>query len=306
MAGIILMTNCNDNSFSISLIKKVVLKDFPSGSSIEFHDNQIFLIGDDANYISILDQNYNPVDSITLFSGADKRIPKHKKLDLECSGLLKSGEKTKLLVFGSAATPTREVVLEISLDTSHHLSTINTAVFTARLKQAGIKEVNLEGAAIVKDVLVLANRANESNTINNFITTNTQFYNNQATSTITISEIEIPRHKNVTGISGLAYVPENDMLLYTASTELTGNAYDDGEIGDSYLGWIKNISTKLKAPKITTDGMINLATVDREISAEKIESICVEEYKDGIFYIHLTSDNDKGETGLFKLKLELP
>lgn len=299
------MTSCNNHSPSITHLKKAVLKDYPSGSSIEFYNDKFYLIGDDARYIAILNRHYNPVDTITLFSGAEKRIPKPIKSDFECSAIFKSGENATLLVFGSAATPNREVVLEISLDTSHHISNIKTAVFTERLKQAGIKEVNIEGAAIVKDRLVLANRANQSNAINYFIITNPAFYHNQTTSTIAVAEIELPKDKNVIGISGLAYVAEKDMLLFTASTEITGNAYDDGEIGDSYVGWITGVSSKLKANTVVPDGLINLATVSKERAAEKIESICVEEYKDSVFYIHLTSDNDQGETGLFKLKLEL-
>jgi hypothetical protein len=305
MAGIILMTNCNTAPPSITLLKKLLLKDYPSGSSVQFHDGRIYIIGDDANRILVLDKNYLPLDSITLFEGELSRIPKHKKADLESSAIVSSAEKAKLLLFGSAATPNRKMVVEVSLDDTSSVKTTNTAVFTERLKQAGIKEVNIEGAAIVRDVLVLANRANETVTVNHLIITYADFFNNQANAEFTLSEIELERQKNVIGISGLAYVEEEDILLFTASTEATPNAYDDGEIGDSYVGWIKNISTKRKLAKISADGIINLVTVDKEFSTEKIESICVEKYEDGLFDIHLVSDNDKGQTRLFKVKLRL-
>jgi hypothetical protein len=306
MAGAMLMISCNEPSSSVVLLKKLLLKDFPSGSSLEFYNNRIYLIGDDAKQILVLDQAYNHIDSIPLFEARESRIPKYKKADLEASALIVTGDEARVLVFGSAAVSNREVVLELSPGKpSDSIKTISTAVFTNRLKQAGIKEINLEGAATVNEYLVLCNRANENNTVNNFIITTPDFLDNQATIKFNISSVKLPKQKNINGISGLAYVPEKDLLLFTASTELTGNAYDDGEIGDSYIGWIKDASTKLYLPEISPDGIINLAEADKEFAAEKIESICVEKYHEDIFDIHLVSDNDKGESTLFKIQFQL-
>ncbi|MDB5246387.1 MAG: hypothetical protein JWQ40_781 [Segetibacter sp.] len=306
MGGLILLINCNMASPSITLTKKLPLKDFPSGSSLEFYDNRVYLIGDDANHILILDNDYNPLDSITLFNPEQPRIPKYKKADLEASAIITTNGRTRVLVFGSAAVSNREVVMEFNpKNPADSIKTINTSVFMQRVKQAGIKEVNIEGAAIVKDVLVLCNRANETHTVNHFISTSPDYFNNQVAARLKVSRIRLPKQTNVAGISGLAYVPQEDLLLFTASTELTGNAYDDGEIGDSYIGWIKNISTQLNSTEISPDGMINLVEADKEFSGEKIESICVEKYEDGFFTLHLVSDNDKGQSVLFKVKLTL-
>lgn len=300
------MIHCNNATPSIVLLRKLLLNDFPSGSSLEFYDNKLYLIGDDAKQILILDADYNYLDSVTLFEGARLRIPKYKKADLEASTTIDKDGEVKILVFGSAAVPNREVVFELSPGSAFHtIKTISTAVFINRLKQAGVTEINIEGAAVVKDALILCNRANETNTINQFIVTDQQFLYNQTESKISIIAILLPSKKSITGISGLAYVAEKDLLLFTASTELTGNAYDDGEIGDSYIGWIKNVSSKLRSTEMQPDGLVNLSEVSEEFAGEKIESICVEKFDDEAYSIHLVADNDRGDSRLFKVKFSM-
>ncbi|HEX8462517.1 MAG TPA: hypothetical protein VF623_13850, partial [Segetibacter sp.] len=131
------------------------------------------------------------------------------------------------------------------------------------------------------------------------------FLYNQTESKISIIAILLPSKKSITGISGLAYVAEKDLLLFTASTELTGNAYDDGEIGDSYIGWIKNVSSKLRSTEMQPDGLVNLSEVSEEFAGEKIESICVEKFDDEAYSIHLVADNDRGDSRLFKVKFSM-
>ncbi len=48
------------------------------------------------------------------------------------------------------------------------------------------------------------------------------------------------------GISELCYVESKDMILFTFTSEGTNNAYDDGVIGSSYIGWVNNVAAKLK------------------------------------------------------------
>jgi len=70
---------------TIQLLKFLLLVDFPSGSSINYYDNKLYLVGDDATHILILDNDYRKVDSIKLFDNLEKRISKSQKTDLEAS-----------------------------------------------------------------------------------------------------------------------------------------------------------------------------------------------------------------------------
>ena len=98
-------------------------------------------------------------------------------------------------------------------------------------------ETNIEGAVAVNEWVLLSNRANQKQTQNNLLLFKKEESGFAAKQENTII-VQLPASKEVIGISGLEYIPSKDLLLFTASTELTDNAIDDGEIGKSYLGYI--------------------------------------------------------------------
>ena len=65
-------------------IKKL---DYPSASAIEYFDEKLYVMGDDATNLLVLDTSLNIIDSIPLLSYPGKRIPKDIKPDLEASAL---------------------------------------------------------------------------------------------------------------------------------------------------------------------------------------------------------------------------
>src|SRR5215212_6881198 len=77
----------------LSLITKTELLNFPSASSIEFHNDRLYVLGDDARNLAILDKNYKLLDTITLFPGDGLRIPKKIKADLEASTIIQHNNK---------------------------------------------------------------------------------------------------------------------------------------------------------------------------------------------------------------------
>ena len=72
------------NSAKIELIKNASISYFPSGSAIEIFEDVLYIVGDDASEILLLDKDYN-----TLNKSEDrpeiKRISKDEKIDLELS-----------------------------------------------------------------------------------------------------------------------------------------------------------------------------------------------------------------------------
>src|SRR5258705_11813598 len=86
--------------------KKIIVEvkhfDYPSASGIEFLDGKIYVIGDDANDLLVLDTGLNIIDSIPLYSFPEKRIAKAVKADLESITVIPG---KKLLLLGSGSLP---------------------------------------------------------------------------------------------------------------------------------------------------------------------------------------------------------
>jgi hypothetical protein len=291
----------------ISVERVEVLENFPSGSAMEFFNDQIYLMGDDARHILIMDKEYKPVFNITMFPGTEKRIEKKVKADIEASAVITYKNNRHLLILGSASKSQRERAFLFTLPAHNESAyeTFDTDDFTDRLKDMAVAEVNIEGAAAVGNQLIMSNRGNKTNPDNLLFVTDSDFFDHQDKAPIHIIKVMLPQHDFPIGISSLSYIPTNDILFFTASIELTVNAYDDGGIGDSYIGYIKNISAKLLHESITPDVLINLPETNAVFKGQKIESLCFEKVEGNLLTAHLVSDNDLGESTLFKVRLQI-
>lgn len=288
----------------LELLKSLTLPDFLSGSSIAFYEGKLFLIGDDANHILVLNEHYQKVGIIQLFNFPGNRILKPEKADLESSTLITLAGQVYLLVLGSTSLKQRTIGFLIPLQDTENFAEFKFEGFVSRLKTHGIDEVNIEGATLIGDHMILSNRGNSAHPTNKIIVTEMEFWHRQAEVSIEVAELNLSQSgSEVLGVSGLCYESSNDILLLTLSSELTSNAYDDGLIGDSYIGWINNASTKIKTTRIALEGMIKLSEVDMELKGEKVEGLCVEQVKDNELIFHLVSDDDQGESKLFKVRM---
>lgn len=279
------------------------LPDFPSGSSINYHNNRLYLIGDDANNILVLDCEYKEQGTIRVFDFTDKRIPKPEKADYETSTIVNVAGKECLIVLGSASRKNRRKGILIELDNKQNVRQIDFEQFVKRIKE-GVSEMNLEGCAALKDYFLLSSRANDKNPNNIFIVTSSDFWTRQEGTPISICDIVLPlKSEEVVGISELCYVKSKDLLLVSLSSEKTSDAYHDGAIGKSYIGWINSISAKIHQSKITLYAMHDLSEYNAAFIREKIEGVCVESVEDKTLHIHLVSDNDQGTTRLFRVRM---
>jgi hypothetical protein len=288
-----------------------LLDEFPSGSSINFHNEKFYVIGDDATHLLVLDREYQKTDSVYLFDYAEKRIPKADKTDLEGSVVLTRGDSPCLLIVGSASRKNRKRIILIPFSDkglnlrSQSISFHKTKVFIKKIGSMGIDEVNLEGVCVINGDLVLGNRGNRSSQNNHLIITDPDFWEHQEDARLLIKKLSIPKehsHESL-GLSELCYVESIDLLLLTLTSEATDNAYDDGAIGNSYLAWIENASQKMQFEELATDGILNLADVDPVFKSEKIEGVCVESVAPSKLIVHLIADNDLGESKLFKIQI---
>ncbi len=288
----------------IELLKSTHLPFYPSASTLEYYNNRLYVIGDDAPQMLVLDKEHQLVDSLLLFKNKGKRIGKDQKPDLEASVLVAKNNKPCIVAFSSFSGPERNKVLMIYLPGPHQQK-LHFKAANVQLPPIAVKELNIEGAAYVGDKLVFSNRANDTHKDNDLILLDYDAQKGIGKKTPMLIPIQLPDAGDVIGMSGLSYVKEKDILLFTASTENTDNAYSDGDIGASYVGYIYGFSKKLSSTSIKADGLLNLTTVLGETGPQKIEAIAVEDVQNDALIIHLAADNDNGESYLFKARLKL-
>ena len=268
-------------------------------------------MGDDARTALVLDRNYQRVDSVLLFNYRQKRIPKPEKVDLESSTIVTIMDRKYLLVLGSGSTEARKKILLLSLAPDGLIDHVTppeqngVQVFYDRLAKSGITEVNIEGAFTMDQKMVLANRGSKTFPDNFLTVTDNNFWTHQKEANIRLMSVEQPiGKKEFLGISELCYVESKDLLLVVFTTEATSNSYDDGAIGSSYLGWVNHFTTKMLLPKLKLDGVTNLSEASHQFNHQKIEGVCLERADDNGLVLHLISDNDNGQSTLFKILLK--
>lgn len=294
------------NQPQLSLLNKKHLAGFSSASTIELYKNRLYVIGDDSRYLATLDDEYTIIDSVILFPGEGLRIPKKEKADLEASAIIEYNGHEYLLAAGSASTPERELFYLFLLSDPQKYERVDAHHFYQMLKNNGLSIINIEGLATVGDHLVFANRANLGQRDNHLIIVPANFLEHPLKTQPEILTVKFPDDDTlVKGISGLTYVPAIDLLLFTASVEHTESAYDDGDIGNSYLGYVTAFSEKMKNPVVMPDTLINLSAMREEFMNEKIESVCAESAGNELI-LHLVADNDDGTSTLFKLSMPIP
>jgi hypothetical protein len=277
--------------------------EYPSGSGIEYFDGQVYLAGDDAADILIMDKKWRELGRIKVFENFDDRIPKDVKSDLEATTVLFLNDVPHLLIVGSGSREQhRNKAILVNLH-SNNFADYNIEVFYNRLKESGIHDLNIESAAIVEDLLVLGNRGNKKNETNHIIITQPNFWKQPENAEIRIIPIEL--EDDFAELSGLSYSQKNDTLLFTASKEERDNSYDDGKIGESYFGVIENAYRKLYRKKVKINEQVMLSDLYEEFKGQKVESVCIQSDKTGRMKVHLVADNDTGGSFLFKILARL-
>lgn len=295
--------SCNQQEDTVPVqIKKL---DYPSASAVEYYDGKLYVMGDDAPNLLILDTNFTIIDSIPIVPYQGQRIPKPTKPDLEASALYKDNTGTAIFLFGSGSlSPYRNSGWFYDL-VSQVKDTLSLTTLYSQIKNSGIEQVNIEGACFIDRKLLLSNRGNKSYPFNHLI-----YIDEALRSFIDLHPVAIPfEPQNDTasfqGISGICYAKETDQLIMTVSTEDTRSAYEDGAIGKSYLWIIDNISKKLNPSVIKPNKVIDLETIDARFKGQKIESATIiKETKDEVCLV-IVADNDDGSSTIFKTNIKL-
>ena len=287
-----------------STVEKVrELNDYSSGSGMAFFDKKIYLMGDDMNYLLVMDTTLTKTDTIQLLPGTG-RIPKHTKADLESVSVFRKQKSSFLLLLGSGSVlPARAHGWVVNIR-NREKTFLNLEPFYKRILANGIKELNIEGAAAISGGMVLANRGNKSYPKNYLVFTSSDFWQNQESASIRIIKLGASSDTSIfNGVSGMDYSYRSDKLIITVSTENTYSAQADGSIGKSYLWIIDNISSKKRLTAVNPNRIIDLEKIDQSFKGHKIESVCILSETKTDFLLDLVADDDKGTSILFTLKL---
>lgn len=274
---------------TLQLEKVQAFPAYPSASALEWTPEGLLVAGDDAPFLLLLDENYAVKDTIP-FWPFEGRLPKDRKPDLEAALRLPDGA---VVVLGSRSGPLRQGVWLLRPG-SRRLEAI-----PGFGSLPALPELNLEGAAMARNTLVLGNRGNLTYPVNHLLFL-------QDGKGVKKSVLSLPARERFAGLSGLAYAEEGDRLFFTAAEEASQNAYDDGVIGQAYVGWIDGISAMHDRDTLRPTRVIPLQGVDARLANQKVESIVLRAEEGQRWRVDLCADNDQGSSMLFRLRLTLP
>ena len=276
--------------------------DYPSGSALEYFNDQLYLIGDDSSELLILDTDFNLISRNQIFYSDELRIPKAVKPDFECATTIND----ELVIIGSGSlTPFRNRCFKFNYKLGTFKEYDLSNLYNLFKSFHEIKEVNIEGLTLCHDLLLFFNRANLKQE-NSLFVVDSNFFLDENISQVELLPIEIAQYKEIPmGISGAHYDSEFDILYVSVSAEATENAFDDGEIIGSGLAIMHNAFQKIKSnKKIVFDQFIDLADIDKKFEKQKIESITIQKNIGSKDIIFLVADNDDGKSVLFELIIE--
>jgi len=237
-----------------AIVKKVQKLSHPSSASgIEYINGLYYIIGDDANALFVLDEQLKVQKTIPFFKEkpVQEHIPKKEKPDFECMSFVYIQEVPHILIMGSGSKPQRKIAFLYNLISENMQNMDYTTLYNKLEKDVHFTynaELNLEALACTQDYIYLFQRGNITDK-NTFIRFPVQDVLHPDTYEIYSTELQGIKQGKA-GFSGACYVLEWDSILFTASVELTKNAYDDGEVLGSTAGIIQN--NKIKEEVIIT------------------------------------------------------
>jgi len=277
-----------------------------SASAIEVFADNLYIAGDNLSWLYLYKKNFSFLYRIRLDeSQSTDVLPKKSKPDWEAmSILLQPGYDPMLLVIGSGSkSPERDKAMLVNLYSNEVAPVAHWPQFYQLLRDSidSSVELNIEGLAQVKDKLVILNRGNVNG--GNFIaiiTTAAPWQQPYTVHIIQSSPADINGVK--AGFTGAFYLEEEDILVYTAAAELTNNAYDDGKVVGSAIGYFTNISQRLADTELIPTEQL---TFDEESGVRgKVESLALLRKMGNKYEFYVVTDNDDEMGSLYQLSLQ--
>ena len=280
------------DSDPLYLIHKSEL-DYPSGSTICFMNDLFYIMGDDASEILILNDKLVEVERVPLFPKDENiRIPKATKADIEASVVIRQNGIDCILFLGSGSVSPHRDYAYLFEPESKNIRRIDFSDFYDQLRNQ-FAHLNIEAATMLGKSLALGIRANRSNP-DNYIALAIPGKLSPEFQRKVLLKLPVEH----TGISGMDYDGERDILFITFSSENTSNSYDDGEIGESYLAIIQEAADQIQKSELYISSLTKLSELGPELKFQKVEAVSLTRDHRQLLMV---ADNDQGNTNLFRI-----
>lgn len=306
-AGILPRIKAQPHEYQARITGSHLLPDIPSASGLIRLNDTYFVVGDDSPFLFRLDEDLKLINTIPIYKSGKlegQRIPKKHKPDFESIALAPWGKDSDLLVFGSGAgSKEREIMIRIDFDEdTEEIKTYSLKKFYKYLadKSCDQGKINIEGAAYWKKNLILLNRADNTLFMVDFKDFR-DFLKKKDRDDPDVKAIyyELPVMNGITArFSGACLLPDEDMLVFTASVENTPDWINDGEILGSYIGIID-----LKQTEYTTPVCVMIQK-DEDVFPGKVESLIVTKKNERSIRLIGVTDNDEGSSRWVELSFE--
>ncbi|MDF2192656.1 hypothetical protein [Paraflavitalea sp. CAU 1676] len=282
-----------------------ILSTFPTGSSIEFHDQKVFVVGRDAREVLIMNKRWKELERIPLVDNSAIPIEQKIQSDLEATTVVLVNSIPRMLILGSGSREhyhNKAILLDLD---SYLKDEFDMTVFYDRVKAAGITDLNIGSAATLDEGhIIMANRGSTKNPDNHLIITRNTFWKHQTDAELEVLPIKFPgkdEKLKQAGITGLTYSAVNDWLVFTAATNENGPV---GVPGDSYLGVIENASRKIGRKDMKVNEIIPLGEAEKSLKGYKIDALCMQSEKNARVKLQFVADNNDGVSCLFKVRIK--
>ncbi len=296
-----------------------------AASGIAWFGGELAIIQDDASLVALVNPHTMHVRAIPLPGDSqglrqfDKlRGNKRDKLDLECCFVLRESGLETLFALGSGSSDKREIIVRLrTLEhgrsrVGYHVQTTNAHAFYAALRARtdfSGSELNLEGAVVQGDCVVLFQRGNgaprgDVPPINATCQVNLDClvrYLDDSEHTPAPDPYHIKRY-DLGSIGGVpltftdaAQSEGDDGIVFLASAEASPNAVDDGEVMGTVLGTMEH------------DGAFTLISLEDEQGAAcrfKVEGLVLAEDDASRAWLVVDSDDTTRPALLLDVKLE--
>lgn len=292
--------------FEASVTNEIDFQHMPSASGIVKFQDSYYVIGDDSPYLFQLNSEFQLIKKIEIFSTKElqgERLPKKEKPDFECITVVPWGDDHDVLVFGSGDGKEREVLIRVDIDKGKaRVESYSLKNFYKHLSKItkGDEALNIEGACLWKKHLILLNRTDNTLFMIEFDDFKAYVKNKDKNKPKVESMVlKLPSINGMSArFSGATMLPDEDLIIFTASVENDPNWIISEDIVCSYLGIIDLNQLANDEP------ICKLIKKDGTPIKEKVESVYVIKKTDNAIELAGVIDNDDGSSKLIEIEFK--